>query len=253
MGAQSRRRRRRTSRDANYDRHITTFSPQGRLYQVEYAMKAASSTGLTAVAVRGPDSCALVIQKKVPDRLIDPTSVTYVYKITEKIGCLMAGLTADCRVQVSRIRQEAHEFKFKFGYDMPVHVLAKRIADICQVYTQQASLRMLACTAILCSCDDERGPQVFKIDSAGTFFPFKGTAAGSKAHEATNWLEKRIEAEPETDDDATVQMAIMCLQHVLSSDFKGSDLEVGVVCEGERFKTLGEDEIEAHLTAISEK
>ena len=47
------------------------------------------------------------------------------YKITEKIGCLMAGLTADCRVQVTRMRQEAHEFKFKFGYDMPVHVLAK--------------------------------------------------------------------------------------------------------------------------------
>lgn len=78
------------------------------------------------------------------------------------------GLTADCRVQVTRMRQEAHEFKFKFGYDMPVHVLAKRIADICQVksilfqivfisfftwpcqvYTQEASLRMLACTAIL--------------------------------------------------------------------------------------------------------
>merc|ERR1712070_11421 len=180
MGAQSRRRRRRMSRDANYDRHITIFSPQGRLYQVEYAMKAASSTGLTAVAVRGPDSCALVIQKKVPDRLIDPTSVTYVYKITEKIGCLMAGLTADCRVQVSRMRQEAHEFKFKFGYDMPVHVLAKRIADICQVYTQQASLRMLACNVILAAVDDERGPNIFKIDPAGAFFPFKGTAAGSK-------------------------------------------------------------------------
>lgn len=99
----------------------------------EYAIKAADSTGLTAVAVRGKDSCALVIQKKVPDRLIDPDSVTYVYQITEKIGCLMTGLTADCRAQVTRLRQEAHEFKFKFGYDMPVHVLAKRIADICQV------------------------------------------------------------------------------------------------------------------------
>lgn len=137
------------SRDNNYDRQITIFSPQGHLYQVEYALSAADSTGLTAIAVRGKSSCAMVIQKKVPDRLIDPSSVTYIYKITDKIGCLMAGLTADCRVQVTRMRQEAHEFKFKFGYDMPVHVLAKRIADICQVYTQEASLRMLACTAIL--------------------------------------------------------------------------------------------------------
>jgi len=204
---------------------------------VEYALSAADSTGLTAIAVRGKSSCALVIQKKVPDRLIDPSSVTYVYKITDKIGCLMAGLTgplllllgprpalsqaaaasvspADCRVQVTRMRQEAHQFKFNFGYDMPVHVLAKRIADICQVYTQKASLRMLACTAILASCDDERGPQLFKIDSAGQFFPYKGTAAGAKAHEATNWLEKRIAPEPDSSDDETVQLAIMCLQHV---------------------------------------
>lgn len=85
------------------------------------------------------------------------------------------------------------------------------------------------------------------------FFPYKGTAAGSKAHEATNWLEKKIADVPDTDDDNTVQMAIMCLQHILSSDFKGSDLEVGTVCEGGRFQILGDEEIERHLTAISEK
>lgn len=241
------------SRDSGYDRHITIFSPQGRLYQVEYAIKAADSSGLTAVAVRGKDSCALVIQKKVPDRLIDPGSVTYVYAITEKIGCLMTGLTADCRAQVTRLRQEAHEFKFKFGYDIPVHVLSKRIADICQVYTQEASLRMLACNVILASVDDERGPNIFKIDPAGSFFPFKATASGAKAAEAMNWLEKKVDAEPSTDEAETMQLAIMCLQHCLSSDFKGSDLECGVVAAGSRFRTLGEDEIETHLAAISDR
>mmetsp|Transcript_55606 Transcript_55606/g.126392 ORF Transcript_55606/g.126392 Transcript_55606/m.126392 type:complete len:176 (+) Transcript_55606:64-591(+) len=147
----------------------------------------------------------------------------------------------------------ARRFLVKIRYDMPVHVLAKRIADICQVYTQEASLRMLACTAILTAVDDERGPQLFKIDSAGMVFPYKATAAGAKGHEATNWLEKKVAAVPDTDDDETVQTAIMCLQHVLSSDFKGSDLEVGFVTEGGRFRSLGEAEIEAHLTAISEK
>ena len=250
-------------------------------------MSASDSTGLTAVAVRGKSSCALVIQKKVPDRLIDPSSVTYVYKITHNIGCLMAGLTADCRAQVTRMRQEAHDFKYKYGYDIPVHVLAKRIADICQVYTQEASLRMLACTSILCSYDDESGPQIYKIDVAGSFFPYKGTAAGSKAHEAVNWLEKRVSTEPDTDDEATVQLAIMCLQHVLTSDFRGSDLEVGVVSDDGCFRVINEvgvakltcsiilssyhafvlpfyifpfcvfqfnqEAIEEHLTAISEK
>ena len=68
----------------------------------------------------------------------------------------------------------------------------------------------------------------------------QATSAGAKAHEATNWLEKRIEANPEPDEASTTQMAIMCLQHVLSSDFKGSDLEVGVVSVGGRFTMLNE-------------
>lgn len=63
----------------------------------------------------------------------DPDSVSNIYKITDKIGAIMTGLVTDSRAQVTRLRQEAHEFRFKYGYDIPVHVLAKRIADIAQV------------------------------------------------------------------------------------------------------------------------
>jgi len=75
------------SRDANYDHHISIFSPNGRLYQVEYAFKAAASaSGLTSVACRGENTCAMVTQKKVPERLIDPSSVSNVYTIIPSIG-----------------------------------------------------------------------------------------------------------------------------------------------------------------------
>lgn len=70
---------------------------------------------------------------------------------------------ADSRVLVQRLRYEAHEFRFKNGYDCPAHVLARRIADIAQVYTQQASMRALACVAMLISVDDEKGPQLYKV------------------------------------------------------------------------------------------
>ena len=56
-----------------------------------------------------------------------------IYQITDKVGAVMTGMTTDSRAQVTRLRQEAHEFRFKYGYDIPVHVLAKRIADIAQV------------------------------------------------------------------------------------------------------------------------
>ena len=99
-------------------------------------MKASTGTGNTAVAVRGAQSACFITQKKVQDRLVDPTSMTSIYRITDSIGCLMLGLLPDIRAQVERVRYEANEFKMQNGYPIPVHVLSQRIADICQVYTQ---------------------------------------------------------------------------------------------------------------------
>jgi len=242
------------SRDSNYDHQITVFSPQGRLYQMEYAFKAAvSSSGLTGVAVRGSETCCVVTQKKIPDRLIDPSSVTHLFQITPKIGCLVNGLLADCKASIQRARMEAADFAFKYGYSVPVHVLARRIADIAQVNTQSASMRPLACIMILIGVDDEKGPQVFKVDCAGHYLPFFGTASGSKEQEAVNFLEKKVDDMKGYGKDETIRCAIMCLGSVLGSDFRGTEIEVGVV-QGTsgKFVTLTEDEIDGHLNAIAD-
>lgn len=217
-------------------------------------MKAASSaSGLTGVSVRGKNSAVVVTQKKVPDRLMDPKSVSHLFAITSKIGCLVTGRIADCKSQVQRLRYEAADFQFQYGYSIPVHVLAKRIADIVQVNTQSASMRPLATVCILIGVDDEKGPQVLKVDCAGHFLPFFGTASGNKEQEAVNFLEKKVEAMKEYDADQTVRTAIMCLGSVLGSDFRGNEIEVGMI-EGTngKFTVLTEDQIESHLNAIAD-
>jgi len=221
---------------------------------MEYAFKAAASaSGLTGVAVRGKDSAVVVTQKKVPDRLMDPKSVSHVFMITNKIGCLCTGMIADCKAQMSRARMEAADFTFQYGYPIPVHVLAKRIADIAQVNTQSASMRPLASDVLLIGVDDERGPQVFKVDCAGHFLPFFAAASGAKEQEAINFLEKKVENMKEYDSDQTVREAIMCLGSVLGSDFRGTEIEVAMVKGKEgRFKKLTEEEIEGHLNAIAD-
>lgn len=245
--------------DGGYDRHITIFSPDGRLHQIEYCISAVKNSGLTSVALRGANSCVVVTQKKVPDKLIDPSSVTHIFKISDSIGCVMTGIIADSRSQVNRMRYEASDFQFKYGYACPVHVLAKRMADLAQIYTQHAGYRALCCVTMLISVDEEKGPQVFKIDPAGHFLGYKATSAGSKEQEATNYLEKQYKTADEAnkgikmDDDATIQTAITCLQSVLSADFRATEIEIGVVAGKERFKMLTETEIEGHLTAISER
>mmetsp|Transcript_4762 Transcript_4762/g.13727 ORF Transcript_4762/g.13727 Transcript_4762/m.13727 type:complete len:246 (-) Transcript_4762:1469-2206(-) len=240
------------SRDSNYDHHISIFSPQGRLYQMEYCFKSANS-GLTGVAVRGKNSCCVVTQKKVPDRLMDPSSVTHLFSLTKNIGCCVTGAMADSRSMVQRARYEAGQFNFDYGYSMPVGILARRMADLAQVNTQAASMRPLACIGLFVGVDDDKGPQVFKVDCAGHYLPFFAAASGPKEQEAMNYLEKRATEMKEYESDQVIRTAITCLGHVLGSDFKGSEIEVGSV-EGKngKFHVLTEEQVEGHLNAIAD-
>lgn len=239
---------------SGYDRHITIFSPEGRLYQVEYAFKAVKADGLTSVAVRGQDCTVAVIQKKVPEKLVDPSSVTRMFRVSENVGCVAIGPIADARAVVERARKEAHEYEFNNGYEMPAAVLAKRMADLTQVYTQHAYMRPSAVALVFLAVDDEAGPQLFKCDPAGSCIGYAACAAGAKEQEAFNFLEKKLRARPALDAEAAVNLALLALQSVLGELFQPSEVEVAVVSAGSRaFRTLTTDEILRHLTDIAER
>ena len=219
---------------------------------MEYCFKAAQS-GLTVVAVRGKDSVAVVTQKKVPDRLMEPSSVTHLFSISKKVGCCLTGAMADCKSFIQRARYEAGQWQLDHGYPTPVSVIAKRMADLAQVNTQTASMRPLAVIAIFIGVDDEKGPTVYKVDCGGHFLPFFAAAAGPKEQEAMNFLEKRVDDMKDMSCDQVVRTAITCLGHVLGSDFRGNEVEVAQV-QGSTgaLEMLTEDDIESHLNAIAD-
>eukprot|EP00871_Galdieria_phlegrea_P002818 jgi/Galph1/3537/GphlegSOOS_G2218.1 len=239
---------------AGYDRHITIFSPEGRLYQVEYAFKAVKSVGITSVAVKGADCVCGVTQKKVPDKLINPKSVSNVFRISDHHGCVFTGLATDARAQLQRARSEAADFKFKYGYEIPVDQIARRLADINQVYTQHAYMRPLGVSLIFMGMDDEKGPQLYKCDPAGYYIGYRACSAGAKEQEALNYLEKKFRDGVLLSFEDTVQLALATLQSVLSADVKPADVQVVVVSkENPRFRVMTEDEVEQHLTALTER
>jgi len=225
---------------------------------MEYALKAAN-LGLTGVAVAGKDSVCVVTQKKVPDRLMDPSSVNHLHALSSKtVGCCVTGgNSADCKAFVQRARYEAQKWTFDNGYSAPVQVVAKRMADIAQVNTQSAHMRPLACVALLVGIDQQDSgvwsPIVYKVDCAGHYLPYQAAASGPKEQEAVNFLEKRVEDMLDYTSDQAVRCAITCLGSVLGSDFRGSELQIAVITtETMKFQTLTEAEIEAHLNAIAD-
>lgn len=125
----------------------------------------------------------LISQKKVSDKLLDPSTVSYLFQITPSIGILATGSIADARNLALRARAEAAEFKYKYGYEMPVQSIAKRMANMSQLYTQRAYMRPLGVSLTFCQVDFEdegKGPQIFKCDPAGYYTGVKAVSTGPK-------------------------------------------------------------------------
>jgi len=183
--------------------------------------------------------------------------VSYIFKITPSIGLVATGSIADARAQALRARSEAAEFRYKYGYEMPVESLAKRMANLSQLYTQRAYMRPLGVALTFCQVDFEdenRGPQIFKCDPAGYYTGVKAVATGPKQQEATTYLEKKFKKIEHVKGDwkDTVEFAITALSSVLGTDFRKNDIEIGVATE-EGFRILNPEEIDERLVTIAEQ
>ena len=164
----------------SYDKVIKVFSADGHIYQMEYAFKAVQMFGDTSIAVKGLDSVVVCSQKKIPDKLIVPSSKTNIFNISDTVGAIMVGNMNDAKTVVFQLRNFSSQFKFKFGYEMPVHVMAQKLGNELQKYSQYAGMRPFCVSTTLVGIDEERGPQCFRIDPAGQSIGYAAVSQGSK-------------------------------------------------------------------------
>ncbi|MHC1581112.1 archaeal proteasome endopeptidase complex subunit alpha [Methanopyrus sp.] len=222
-----------------YDRAITVFSPDGRLFQVEYAREAVKR-GTTALGIKVKEGVVLGVDKRVTSKLIEPESIEKVYQIDTHIGAATAGLVADARVLVERARVEAQTYRYTYGEPIDVDVLVKSICDLKQVYTQHGGVRPFG-TALLVAGVDTKGCRLFETDPSGALTEHKATAIGEGRQEALDVFEEEYREDMSLDE--AVELAVRALYEASREETTVENLEIAVVDE-EGFRKLERERIE---------
>ncbi|GAF87549.1 unnamed protein product, partial [marine sediment metagenome] len=142
-----------------YDRASTIFSPDGRLFQVEYAREAVKR-GTTTVGLKYTNGVVLIVDKRISSSLIEPDSIEKIFQIDDYIGCATSGLIADARALVERTRLDVQINEITYGEKIPIKTLVKRICDFKQSYTQYGGARPFGTTLLIAGVD-ATGPQLF--------------------------------------------------------------------------------------------
>jgi proteasome alpha subunit len=201
---------------AGYDRAITIFSPDGRLYQVEYALETVRR-GSLAVGVRTDGGVILAVEER-GRKLQSGESVVKMFQIDDHIGAVGAGYIPDARIQVDNARVIAQSNRLVYDEPVDIETVAKRIADLNQQYTQYAGVRPFGVSLIISGVDQNRGPVVFLTDPTGAYLGFDAIAIGAGSDQVNEYLEKNYS--PGLSLEQGITLAIECI-YLVSEDKVG--------------------------------
>lgn len=224
-----------------YDRGSTVFSPDGRLFQVEYAREAVKK-GSTTIGMKYDDGVMLIVDRKVTSRLLEPKSTEKIHEIDDYIGCATSGLVADARILVDEARKEAQVHRVNFGENIGVEMLVKKICDHEQNFTQYGGVRPFG-TALLVAGTDDMGAHLFETDPSGALVAYKATSIGSGRPIVMDMLEKDFKDGMGFEDAAA--LGLKALSTAVEDKLKAESVEIGVAEVGKKFRRLTESEVSA--------
>lgn len=231
-----------------YDRAITVFSPDGRLFQVEYAREAVKR-GTTTVGLKFKDGVVLIVDKRIASRLMEPRSIEKIFKIDHHIGCATSGLVADARILVDQARVIAQVNKITYDENMGVEELVKRICDYKQNYTQYGGVRPFG-TALLVAGVDELGEHLFETDPSGALVSYKAGSIGAGRNVVMEVFEE-LYAEGMDMVDA-VELGLKALKKATEEEkLNPKAVEIGIVRRGENFRRMDDNEAETYIQRVN--
>lgn len=230
-----------------YDRAITVFSPDGRLFQVEYAREAVKR-GTTTVGVKFDGGVLLIVDKRISSKLVEPTSIEKIFRIDNHVGCATSGLVADARSLVDRARIDCQMNRITYDESIQVLSLVKKICDFKQSYTQYGGVRPFG-TALLVAGVDDTGPHLFETDPSGALMEYKASSVGSGRTAAMEVFEE--DYKDGLKKDAAIQLGLKALNAATEGKLNPEAIEIGLVTKDKPFAKLAEADIKKAVDAFA--
>jgi len=210
---------------SEYDRGVNTFSPEGRLFQVEYAIEAIK-LGSTAIGIQTAEGVVLAVEKRITSKLLVPSSVKKLVKLDQHIGAAMSGLVADARTLVDHARVETQNHWFTFDERLSVESTVQSICDLALGFGEGNMARPFG-VALLVAGVDEKGPALFHTDPSGTFTKYAAKAIGAGSEGAQTALEEQYNKSLTL--AAAEKMALEILKQVMEEKINNKNVELAVV------------------------
>lgn len=230
-----------------YDRAITVFSPDGRLFQVEYAMELVNR-GATILGIRCSEGVVLGAEETV-EPLEDVEYSWKIFKIDDHIGAAIVGLSSDARVLIDQARIYAQSNKLTYDEPIDVEVITKRVCDIKQLYTQHAGVRPFG-VSIIFGGVDRRGTHVFGTHPSGTYRGHKATAVGAGRETVINILREEYRENMSLED--IIRLAVKCLVKALEARQLPPRIKIGVIpSTTKKLEMLSDDKIQEYMKELS--
>jgi len=228
-----------------YDRAITVFSPDGKLYQVEYAERAIEK-GATAIGVKCPEGIVLLVEKRFASPLIEPRSYEKIFKIDDHVGTATSGLIGDARVLVDKARLDCQVYRLTYSEAISVEELAKRIGDFKQMYTQYGGIRPFGASLLIAGVD-LHGPQVFVTHPSGALYEYKAKAIGQNNKDVNDVLEKKYSSVKTL--DGAIRLSLEALAAGMEEPITKENVEMALIrTDTATFEKVSDEEIEGYIS-----
>lgn len=234
----------------SYDRAITIFSPDGHLFQVEYAQEAVKK-GATAVGVRGKNIVVLGVERKSVAKLQESRTVRKICAIDDHVFLAFAGLTADARILVNAARVECQSHKLNVEDPVTLEYITRHIASLKQRYTQSNGMRPFGISMLVVGFDDDGSAHLYQTDPSGTYHEWKANAIGRSSKTVQEYLEANFKDDEIEDDDNVIKLALKALLEVVQTGSK--NVELAVMRRGGGMKLLENEEVEKFVAIIEKE